>query len=162
MKLKHLGPALGAAMILSGGMAAAQSTATGAIGGGAATATNAGATAAGGALGGTVSRSGQAQHHDRMDRDKRKSVRSADRNAGDTSVRAPAANTSTTYGAGSVYTDRNSTAAGVTAGGLATGTGSQSTSSTVDAYGETTRNGTSADIYGNATANSGATSGATR
>lgn len=157
MKLKYLGPALGAAMILSGGLAAAQSTATGAIGGGAATATNAGATAAGGAMGGTISRTTPAQDHQRKDRDKHRGARSADRNAGNTSARAPTANTATTYGAGSVYTDRNSTAAGVTSGGLATGTGSQSTSSTVDAYGETTKDGTSADIYGNSTANSGAT-----
>jgi hypothetical protein len=68
-----------------------------------------------------------------------------------------APNASSTYGSGAVYTDRNSTSAGVTSGGSASGTGVQSTTSTVDAYGETTRDGTSADIYGNSTATSGQT-----
>lgn len=160
MKLKHLAPVIGATMIMSGGVAAAQTTATGAIGAGVATATNDGATTAGATIGGTVSQSVQERNEDRRNnRDRNRGRRAADANRSgtDTSTQAPTANTSTTYGAGAVYTDRNSTSAGVTSGGMATGTGSQSTSSTVDAYAETGRTATSADIYGNSTATSGAT-----
>jgi hypothetical protein len=43
----------------------------------------------------------------------------------------------------------------VTSSGAASGSGPQATSSTVDAYGETNRNGSNADIYGDSTATSG-------
>lgn len=57
-------------------------------------------------------------------------------------------NQSSTYGAGSVETSRDGTRARVASGGQASGSGNATTSSTVDAYGETTRDGSSADIYG--------------
>lgn len=153
MKLKYLAPFIGATMIMGAGVASAQSTSTGAMSGGSATATNRGATVSGGAMG--VTKSQAAQQRQKIKRTNRPVARSAGQNATAASARAPTANTATTYGAGAVYTDRNSTSAGVTSGALATGTGSQRTTSTVDAYGETGRNGTSADIYGNSTASSG-------
>lgn len=67
----------------------------------------------------------------------------------------PEVNTATTYGSGAVYTDRRSGSAAVTSGGSASGSGVQSAGSTVDAYSETTRDGSSADIYGDSVANSG-------
>ena len=78
-------------------------------------------------------------------RDKRRQGR-AERRAG---------NSSSTYGAGSTYTDRNRATGAVAAGGTATGTGRQSSSTTVDAYGSTTRDGSTAEVYGDSTANSG-------
>jgi hypothetical protein len=60
---------------------------------------------------------------------------------------------SSTYGAGQVETSRDRTRATVVSGGEARGPGSTSASSTVDAYGETYRDGSSADIYGGSTAN---------
>lgn len=64
-------------------------------------------------------------------------------------------NSSSTYGSGTIYTDRNRATGGVTAGGTATGTGRQSSSTAVDAYGSTTRDGSTAEVYGDSTANSG-------
>lgn len=64
------------------------------------------------------------------------------------------ANSATTYGAGSIYTDRNGATGGVTAGGTASGTGSQSTSSSVDAYGSTDRSGSTGEVYGDSSATS--------
>ena len=78
-------------------------------------------------------------------RDKRRQTR-AERRAG---------NSSSTYGAGSTYTDRNRATGAVAAGGTATGTGRQSSSTAVDAYGSTTRDGSTAEVYGDSTANSG-------
>lgn len=66
-------------------------------------------------------------------------------------------NTSTTFGTGAINTTRNSASAAVSTGGAASGTGVQSTSSSVDAFGETNRQGSNADIYGNSTATSGET-----
>lgn len=65
------------------------------------------------------------------------------------------ANAASTYGSGTVYTDRNTATGGVTAGGNASGTGAQSTSTAIDAYGSTTREGSDAEVYGDSTANSG-------
>ena len=62
-------------------------------------------------------------------------------------------NQSSTYGAGSVETSRDGTRARVASGGQASGSGNTSAASTVDAYGETTRDGSSADIYGDSVAN---------
>lgn len=68
---------------------------------------------------------------------------------------APAtANSASTYGSGTIYTDRNRASGGVTAGGSASGTGSQSTGTTVDAYGQTTRDGSTAEVFGDSTAES--------
>jgi hypothetical protein len=64
-------------------------------------------------------------------------------------------NSSSTYGSGTIYTDRNRATGGVTAGGTATGTGRQSSSTAVDAYGSTTRDGSTAEVHGDSTANSG-------
>jgi hypothetical protein len=75
-----------------------------------------------------------------------------DRNRRDRS--ATAAPSSSTYGSGAVYTNRNSSSAAVTSGGAATGPNA-ATSTTVDAYGETTKDGSSADIYGNSNATVG-------
>lgn len=67
----------------------------------------------------------------------------------------PSVNSATTYGSGAVYTDRRSGSAAVTTGGAASGSGVQSAGSTVDAYSETTRDGSSADMYGDSVATSG-------
>jgi hypothetical protein len=67
----------------------------------------------------------------------------------------PQVNSATTYGTGAVYTDRRSGSAAVNTGGTASGSGVQATGSTVDAYSETTRDGSSADIYGDSVATSG-------
>ena len=64
-------------------------------------------------------------------------------------------NTATTFGTGAITTDRNSANAAVSTGGTASGQGVQSTSSEVDAYGGTNRQGSNADVYGNSTASSG-------
>ena len=67
----------------------------------------------------------------------------------------PGVNTATTHSSGAVYTDRRSGSAAVTTGGTASGSGVQSAGSTVDAYSETTRDGSSADMYGDSAATSG-------
>lgn len=65
-----------------------------------------------------------------------------------------AANSASTYGAGSVYTDRNRATGAVAAGGRATGSGSQASSSSINAYGATDRNGSTGEVYGDASATS--------
>lgn len=59
-----------------------------------------------------------------------------------------------TYGSGAVHTERRRASAAVTSGGRASGPGTNSTGTTVEAYGETTRDGSYADIYGDSTAES--------
>lgn len=106
------------------------------------------ASAQGGEAGAYATTSSEAaQQQSRRDRDDNRRDRNRDRRE------QTVPNQSSTYGAGQVETNRNSTRATVISGGQASGTGSTSASSTVDAYGETTRNGTSADIYGGSTAN---------
>jgi hypothetical protein len=107
--------------------------ATGTASGGASVSTPSGS-AAGGATGGAHVRG---RHHGR---------------AGDTS--ADAANSSSTYGSGSVYTDRNRATGGVAAGGTATGSGDQSSSTSVDAYGATDKSGSTGEVYGDSSATS--------
>lgn len=145
MTMKHLTPAAVAAAAVLGmaGIASAQDA--GSIGAGVSSADNRGAVAAGVA----ASHAQAAQER----RDERRARRDRDRRDRGAEVVQP--NTTSTYGTGAVYTDRNSTSAAVSTGGTASGTGVNSTSSTVDAYGETSRDGTSADIYGNSTATSG-------
>jgi hypothetical protein len=63
-------------------------------------------------------------------------------------------NSASTYGAGSVYTDRYRATGAVAAGGRASGTGSQAASSSVDAYGSTDRNGSTGEVYGDSSATS--------
>jgi hypothetical protein len=73
----------------------------------------------------------------------------------DRRVERPSVNSATTYGSGAVYTDRRNASAAVTTGGAASGQGVQSAGSTVDAYAETTSDGSSADMYGDSVATSG-------
>jgi hypothetical protein len=63
-------------------------------------------------------------------------------------------NSASTYGSGTIYTDKNRATGGVSAGGSASGTGSQSTSTSIDAYGSTDRNGSTGEVYGDSTADS--------
>ena len=63
-------------------------------------------------------------------------------------------NSASTYGAGSVYTDRYRATGAVAAGGRASGTGYQASSSAVDAYGSTDRNGSTGEVYGDSSATS--------
>ena len=125
-----------AAAALLAGTAMAQTTA----GGGVAGSTADGSVAAG-ATGGTMTAPDKAK----KDRHERHTPR-AERQA--------SANSASTYGSGSVYTDRDRATGAVTAGGSATGTGSQSTSTSVDAYGSTTKDGSEGEVYGDSTANS--------
>lgn len=134
--------AIAACALMGGaGIASAQTTSAGAMGGGTAVAGDKGAVATGGGAAGSAT--ADRTHRKGRDRHERRTA----------TTPAPAAST---YGSGSVYTDRDNTSAAVTSGGAATGTGAN-TSSTVDAYGETTRSGTSADIYGNSTAGTSTT-----
>lgn len=57
-----------------------------------------------------------------------------------------------TYGRGRVETSRRNSRATVESGGRASGPGRNSAGSTVEAYGETNRDGSYADIYGDSTA----------
>ena len=63
-------------------------------------------------------------------------------------------NSASTYGSGTVYTDRRHATGGVTAGASAAGTGDQSAGTSIDAYGSTTRQGSDAEVYGDAAAGS--------
>jgi hypothetical protein len=144
MILKSTIPVLVACFALGGGAAMAgdgSGSTAGAMGVGGATASPAGA-AAGGMSAGRATTG--AEH--RAARDERRRMHK----------RPAAANSATTYGSGAVSTTRSGANAGVTSGGAASGSGVQSTGSTVDAYGETTRDGSNADIYGDSTATSGA------
>lgn len=135
MTIRTLLPAMAATVAIGvSGAAAAQSV--GVSGLGVAEANDRGAVA-GAAL------EAQAQNRDRRNRHWR-----------DRDDPRPVPNAASTYGAGSVYTDRNRTSAAVSSGGAASGDGTQSTATTVDAYGETRRDGSSADIYGSSTATS--------
>lgn len=63
-------------------------------------------------------------------------------------------NSASTYGAGSVYTDRYRATGAVAAGGRASGTGYQASTSSVDAYGSTDRSGSTGEVYGDSSATS--------
>lgn len=151
MTIRATIPALIACAALAGaGAANAQITtnAAGSIGAGAAAATNSGAIAGGTSAAGALNSSTTAKSkHDKH--------RDSDRAARGGAATAPV-NSATTYGSGAVYTDRNSTSAGVTAGGAAAGSGVNSSSTSVGAYGETGKTGTNADVYGDSAATSGA------
>ncbi len=130
------------ALALMGGTGFAQSTAGGGV-----AASGPEGSAAGGATAGTADPAGHYQkkmkkRHDRSDR---------------ASDRAMERNSASTYGSGSIYTDRNKATGAVTSGGSASGTGAQSTTSSVDAYGSTTKQGSEGEVYGDSTANSGQT-----
>ncbi|MFZ5719680.1 MAG: hypothetical protein ACOY5Y_09495 [Pseudomonadota bacterium] len=78
----------------------------------------------------------------------------ADRNRRAGRDRGEAVSSATTFGGGSIYTDRRRAAAAASTGGAATGPGSQNTSSEVDVYGFTDRQGSEAGAYGGSTAES--------
>jgi len=132
------------------GIIIASAAAAGLLGTGAMAQTTAGggqtsATADGAAAeGGTMGRAQQHRHQQKM-RDHRR-----DRSDDGTG----AANSASTYGSGSIYTDRRHATGSVAAGGSASGTGDQATSSSVDAYGSVTRQGSDGEVYGDSTATS--------
>ena len=66
-------------------------------------------------------------------------------------------NTATTFGSGATYNDRTTASGAISTGGSASGTGVQSTSSDVEAYGTVDRDYTEAQVSGGSTANSGET-----
>jgi hypothetical protein len=147
MMLRTTVPLLAACLALTGGAAFAgdgSKASAGTYGAGGAEANATGASA-GGEVAGDARARMEERRADRNDR--RKSRHSG---------AAASANSASTYGSGAVSTTRNSANAGVTTGGAASGQGVQSTGSTVDAYGETTKDGSNADIYGDSTATSGA------
>lgn len=123
-----------AAAGLLGTSALAQTTAGGGV-----TASTPDGSVAGGATAGTNDRERDKQDRKRHGREDR---------------RSPTANSASTYGSGTIYTDRNRATGGVSAGGSASGTGSQSTSTSIDAYGSTDRNGSTGEVYGDSTADS--------
>jgi hypothetical protein len=85
---------------------------------------------------------GQAQAMERRDdrRDDRRDRR------GESTTTAPSS--TSTYGSGAINTTRDGASVGVTSGAAASGSGALTSGTTVDAYGETTRDGSSADMYG--------------
>jgi hypothetical protein len=137
MRNTFLLTAIAAPLVLSSA-AIAQTTA----GGGVTQSTHDGSTAAGATMG---------TMHSQQHRKSGKMRRGQDRQEQPTTATG---NSSSTYGSGTVYTDRNHATGGVTAGGTATGTGSQSSSTSIDAYGSTTKSGSDAEVYGDSTANS--------
>jgi hypothetical protein len=139
-----------AASALLGTAAMAQTTA----GGGVSNSNRNGSTA-GGVTAGTMPTQSQTAQD-------RRAQKRADRTTRRGDTAAPTGgNSSSTYGSGTVYTDRNTATGGVTAGGTATGTGAQSSSTAIDAYGSTTKNGGEAEVYGDTTAKSTPTTGTT-
>jgi hypothetical protein len=148
MKLKIAIPAL-AALALGASAASAQSVSgniNGTIGQGAAAAGRDGAIAGGLTAGGSA----------QVEKQHRKNNKRGDRGERSGQMERPQlGNSTSTYGAGAVYTDRNRSSAGVTSGASASGQGVQQAGTTVDAYGETTKQGSSADIYGDSVATSG-------
>lgn len=131
MKIRTVLPAVAATMIMSvAGIAVAES---GGVHASAAAATEA------------------AVSQDRNNQDRRDRDRNRDRRDRDQQRVIP--NQTSTFGAGQVTIERDRARATVASGAAASAPGATSASSTVDAYGETTRQGSSADIYGNSTAN---------
>lgn len=131
-------PAL-AACALMGSAAMAQSAGT--YGAGVASAGPNGAVAAGETRGKADMRAKRADRRDRAAdrRDRREPV-------------AQGAGSTSTYGTGAVYTDRNRASGSATTGASATGAGRNSAGSTIDIYGETTRQGSNAEVFGDSTA----------
>lgn len=139
MILKLSIPAL-AAFALMGSAAMAQSAGT--YGAGVAAAGPNGAVAAGETRGKSDLRAKRADRNDRAERRDRR----------DREPVAVGAGSTTTYGTGAVYTDRNRASGSATTGASATGTGRNSAGSTIDIYGETTRQGSNAEVFGDSTA----------
>lgn len=126
------------AAIAAAGLMGTSAIAQTAAGGGVTASGNKGSVAGGAGM-------AQAQPQDAK-RDKRRQDR-AER-------REQTGNAASTYGSGTVYTDRNTATGGVTAGGNASGSGAQSTSTAIDAYGSTTKDGSEAEVFGDSTADS--------
>jgi len=126
-------PAVSAALLFSS-VAVAQST----VGGATASSSPTGSIAAGGTAGTAVDPAKHKRH--KASRPERAAERQA--------------NSASTYGSGSVYTDRDRATGAVSAGGSASGTGSQATSTSIDAYGSTTKQGSEGEVYGDSTATS--------
>lgn len=153
MTIKTTIPALVACLALGtagGAIAQTQSNTAGTIGAGVANAGPGGATAGGLTAGGAMNSQSAGRSEQRGSREDRK-----DRRRGGQATSPAPANSTSTYGSGAVYTDRNNASAGVTSGASASGSGVQSSGTSIEAYGETTRSGSNADIYGDSTATSG-------
>jgi hypothetical protein len=131
------------ASIAALGLAASPAFAQSTVGGGA-SASGPQGSVAGGATAGSAAKPNKPQQRQGMNREERQEARQEQRS-----------NSASTYGSGTVYTDRNRATGGVTAGGTATGTDRQSTSTSINAYGSTTRDGSDAEVYGDSTATSG-------
>ncbi|ONF95044.1 hypothetical protein [Sphingomonas jeddahensis] len=127
------------ATVAAAGLLSATAHAQTTAGGGASVSTPQGSVA-GGASAGTMSQ-GQKKRHDRAQQRQQRAEGSS----------------SSTYGAGSIYTDRNRATGGVSAGGTATGAGPTSSSTAVNAYGSTDRNGSTGEVYGDSAADAGQT-----
>lgn len=133
--------------VIALGLASTSAMAQSTVGGGAAASGPEGSVA-GGATAGTA---GKAEKQDRA-KHRRHGADRQDR--GQQPDRTAAANSASTYGSGSVYTDRQHATGAVTAGGSAAGTGSQASGTSIDAYGSTDRNGSSGEVYGDSSATS--------
>jgi hypothetical protein len=152
MNFKSTIPALVACFALGGAGAAlaqsAQQNTAGTVGAGAAVTTPQGASAGGLTAGSAANRSWD-HRADKTDK-KNRAERRAER------TKSPAeANSASTYGSGALTTTRDSANVGVTTGASAAGAGANRAGSTIDAYGETTRQGSNADLYGDSAAQSG-------
>ncbi len=112
-------------------------------GGGQTTSTAQGSTAVGDTMG-KAQQMREEQQQRREDRRDRRDRRDDDQSA----------NSASTYGSGTIYTDRDHATGGVTAGASASGTGDQSAGTSIDAYGSTTPQGSDAEVYGDAAAGS--------
>lgn len=135
---KYTIPALAAVALMSG-TAMAQSSA-GTYGAGVAVAGPKGAAAAGEVKAKSDHRAHRAdERRDRRDRRDREPT---------------AQGATTTYGTGAVYTDRNRASGSAATGASATGDGRNVAGSTIDIYGETTRNGSNAEVFGDSAATS--------
>jgi len=153
MTFKKTIPALVACFALGGaGAALAQSgqqNTSGTLGAGVAATTPQGASAGGLTAGSSANRSwdhrADKQRPDKMNRHERRAER----------MKTPEANSASTYGSGAVTTTRDSANVGVTTGAAASGAGANRAGSTIDAYGETTKQGSNADLYGDSAAQSG-------
>jgi len=154
MTFKKTIPALVACFALGGaGAALAQSgqqNTSGTVGAGVAATTPQGASAGGLTAGSSANRSwdhrADKNHADKMNRHERRAEQR---------TKTPQANSASTYGSGAVTTTRDSANVGVTTGGSASGAGANRAGSTIDAYGETTKQGSNADLYGDSSAQSG-------
>lgn len=161
MTFKSTIPALAACFALgSAGAALAQSAqenTSGTVGAGGAMTSSQGASAGGFTAGASANR-GWDHRADKAKNKKDREDRRAERKhspAETKSASPPLANSASTYGSGALTTTRDSANVGVTTGASASGSGANRAGSTIDAYGETTSQGSNADLYGDSAAQSG-------